>query len=100
MALEIKGMDELLKSLDNLTQIEKNNVSKNAVKKASEVMLEELKKEAPKADKNSKSSYLHLKNTLTSKNGGHQARMGIDSSNWEMCKGLAFHFWGFRSHPP
>ena len=99
MGLEVKGLDELLKSLDNLTKIERNNISKTAVKKASEVMLDELKSEAPKADKNSKNSYLHLKNTLTSKNGGVQAKMGIDGSNFSQCRGLYFHFWGFRSHP-
>ena len=100
MGLEVKGLDELLRSLDNLTKIERNNISKTAVKKASEVMLEELKEEAPKAKKDSKNSYLHLKNTLTSKDGGVQAKMGIDGSNFSQCRGLLFHYFGFRSHPP
>ena len=32
MGLEVKGLDDLLKSLDNLTRIEKNNITKNAIK--------------------------------------------------------------------
>lgn len=100
MSLTLEGLDELLRDLDGLAQLEKQQITKNAVQKASEIMLDELKLEAPKARANSKSSYQHLNNTITQSDGGTQAKMGIDASNWSRTKGLWFHYFGFRGHEP
>lgn len=99
MGFEAKGFDELIKALSELDNRAKNKIAKEAVDKASDVMLNRLKKEAPRAKENSRFSYAFLDKKMLTKNGGAQAKMGINSSNWSMTKGLWYHYWGFRSHP-
>lgn len=95
---EVKGIEELIKALNNLDKSVKNKISKNAVDEASEIMLDSLKATAPRAEVDSKHSYAFLDKTVVKKGDGHQAKMGINSTNWDLTRGLWFHYWGFRSH--
>lgn len=88
MAIETKGFDEILKKFDNLDKKIKNDTAKSAIDKSANVMLEALKKEAPKAKKNSKNSASYLNKEVVKKSHTHQARMGINRNNWDKTKGL------------
>ena len=98
MSVEFKGLDELVKELDSLEKKVKNKIAKVAVEEASEVMLNALKDEAPKADSNSKNSYSYLEKDIIQSNDKVHSQMGINSKNWEYTKGLWYQYWGFSTH--
>lgn len=96
---DTKCLEELLKDFQNLDSKIKKTIAKEAVDEASDILLESIKQEAPKAKVNSKSSYLFLdKEIMSSSDSSIQAKMGINSKNWEQTRGLWFHYWSFRSH--
>lgn len=94
----VKGIDEIKKSLNNLDKKVANKIAKVSVDEAAEIILNSLKTKAPKAKQDSTYSYTFLDKETTRKGGTHQAKMGINSKNWDMTRGLWYHYWGFRSH--
>lgn len=96
---DTKGLEELLKDFQQLDNKIKKTIAKEAINDASDILLESIKQEAPRAKVNSKSSYLFLNKEISSPSDGSiQAKMGINKDNWNMTRGLWFHYWSFRSH--
>lgn len=85
---ELKGFEELVKSLSELDTRLQNQISKEAIEEASIIMHESLKSEAPRAKTNSQSSYAFLDRTVVRKGSSHQAKMGINKYNWDVTRGL------------
>ena len=101
MAVKISGIEDLLKDLDNLTELEKRKVYKTSLTEAAEVLLKAQQLAAPKAKKRSKGQYKHLKVfPIKAKKGQSSIQVGIGPDNWLLTQGLYFHHYGFRSHPP
>ena len=92
MSLETKGFDELLNTLETLGNVG-NKVGRNAVKAGAEAGLPYLKKYAPK-DSGDGAKKLRITSTKKFKNDWW-SQMGIDSKNWEDCKGLWYQHWSY-----
>lgn len=90
MSDEIRGMKELLQELEKLDNRVKNKTISTAIESASEVMLDSIKKTAPRAETNSKRSYTFLNKRITKRGGTVKAKMGINGDNWERTKGLTY----------
>ena len=92
----IEGFDELLNDLERLGDVGKK-VGKKAVQNASKIVLEQMKKDAPRSgDNDHGSESLKVTNIKTYKTGTVVSKTGIDSSNWEDAKGLYFNHYGFE----
>lgn len=98
MGVEFKGLDELIKELNSLEKRVKNKIIRVAVDEASDVMLNSLKDEAPKAESKSKSSYSYLEKDVRQSKDKVHSQMGINAKNWEYTKGLWYQYWGFSTH--
>lgn len=85
----IEGLDNLLDDLGRLGDVGKK-VGKKAVQNASSVVLEQMKKDAPIDPTESDHAKDSLKRTSikTYKSGTVVGKVGIDSTNWDDCKGL------------
>lgn len=95
----VDGLDDLMKQLSRLDTKVRLKLSEEAISEAADIMLENLKSEAPKADINSTYSYACLDKEIMLVDNTHQAKMGINADNWENTRGLWFHYWGFYNHP-
>lgn len=95
MAMKTTGFNDLIKEFQNLDIKIQNQTSATAIDKASEVMLQALKEEAPKAKVNSTNSASYLAKETIKKGGTHQANMGINKFNWDRTQGLWYAYWGF-----
>ena len=95
MAYKTKGFTEMLKEFEKLDKRIQNSTASSAIEKSAEVMLQALKEEAPKAEKNSTNSASYLDKKTFKKGGSHQANMGINENNWGKTKGLWYQYWGF-----
>lgn len=89
----VKGMDKLLKDLENLSN-KPDKIKKNLIKNAAEETLDIEKDEAPK-DK--PESYKHL-SILENRDGEGYLfiDVGINKENWEETKGLYYQNYGFE----
>lgn len=105
MSMEVKGFDELFKTMESLGSVG-NKVGKKAVKAASDTMADYLKNEAPKnftgisplgVPYDKKKGYKVIKTTSikTYKSGSAVSRCGISSKDWEEAKHIVFHHYGF-----
>ena len=84
----LEGFDELLNDLERLGDVGKK-VGKKAVQNASKIVLEQMKKDAPRSgDNDHGADSLKVTQVKTYKTGTVVSKTGIDSSNWEDAKGL------------
>ena len=67
MSVEVEGIDELISSLEQLGDVGKK-AGKKAVNEGLKIFLEEMKKDAP-VDENNSRSKLAVQNVKTNRNG-------------------------------
>lgn len=97
MALEIKGIDKLLKQMEELDINVKKSTTK-AVNKALEDTLPILKKNSPK-DTGDSRKHLSIEGKGAKRyRKSTWGKMGITSENWEKTKGLWFQHHSFINH--
>lgn len=98
MSVSFDGFDELVNDLNNLGNIG-NKIGRKAVEEGAKIVLEQQKKDAPR-DKDSKHGADKLDITEIKKysKSGIVGRVGISSDNWEDCKHLYFHNYGFEHY--
>lgn len=95
MSVEVTGIDELISSLEQLGDVGKK-AGKKAVNEGLKVFLDEMKKDAP-IDENNSRSKLAVQNVKTNRNGAAWGSVGIGKKNWEQTKQLWFQHWGYRN---
>lgn len=97
MSLEIKGIDKLLKQMEELDINVKKSTTK-AIDKALNDTLDDLKRIAPKDTKES-SKNLSIQGKGAKKyRKSTWGKMGITSENYSKTKGLMFQHYGFINH--
>lgn len=97
---DTSDFDKLARAIENLGR-EGRKISKQSVLEASEVVLAQQRKDAPKANSDSTKGYNHLaisKKVKTYGNGSCYAKIGMTSENWNQVKHLAFQHYGFENH--
>lgn len=99
--MKIEGLEQLQEHIAKLENGLSVQNKKELVNEGAEILLKAQKKFAPTAKTGSKNSRSRL--SIKSKSSGGsdiKAEIGINKSNWKYTRGLYFHYWGFKSHPP
>lgn len=98
MAIELSGFDELVNDLNNLGTIG-NKIGRKAVEEGAKIVLEQQKKDAPRDTNDSEHGADLLDITEIkkySRTGTVLGKVGISAENWEKCKHLYFHHYGYE----
>lgn len=95
MGMTIKGFDELDKKLESLGNVGKK-VGAKAVREGIKPIVEQMKKDAPK-DTGKGAKSLKTTTVKTYRTGTAVARAGINKTNWEKTKHLAYLNYGFEN---
>lgn len=99
--MKIEGLKQLQEQITKLESGLSVQNKKEMLKQGAEVLLKGQKQYAPTAKKGSKNSRSHLSIKSKSRGGNEvKSEIGINKDNWEYTRGLYFHYWGFKSHPP
>lgn len=95
MGLEVKGIDDISRTLENLGKAG-DKIAVDAVKTSLKQALPKIKAQAPEDSGQGRSKLKVTKVKKYSKSvwGG----IGIDRTNWEATKGLWFQHYGYANH--
>lgn len=97
MTVKISGFNELERKLDSLGDVGRK-VGKQAVREGIKVVVDQMKKDAPKDTGNSAKSLKTTAIKTYPRTGTAVARAGINASNWEKTKSLYFQHYGYINH--
>lgn len=95
MALEVKGLDDITRTLENLGKAG-DKIAVGAVKKSLKQALPKIRQVAPEdtGQGKKKLKVTKVKKYRKSVWGG----LGIDRTNWEAAKGVYFQHYGYENH--
>ncbi|MGL5620779.1 hypothetical protein [Cetobacterium sp.] len=95
MGIEVKGLEDLLKTTEALGTFGKN-IESSSLRRAMKPGLSTIKSYAPKDSSNS-SNALKINKIKKYKSGSLWGSMGIDKSNWEVAKPIYFQHYGYHN---
>ena len=96
-SFRMEGFDDLVRKLDTMGQVG-NKIGNNALKAASQVIVEQQKKDAPR-DTGKGAESLKPGKIKTSAAKNKYIQVGIVSeSNWESVQGVYFQHYGYKNH--